>query len=349
MPEIVYETRGFPHGALPSSGSSVKASKLALMNTASRSGDASVFGGLKRPTAELVWREAMIDAALDEGIRHGIPYWQRSASYDRLDPSEKSAVSYFLGMIQAQFMTQSLLRLSDVVHVDAVLALRGTKTRKRRPDLVGYQHPPGGPWDIGRVLIEAKGRTNDYDEGAVQTAKGQVEGASPEVEGLVGTPRLSIASLAYFANKSEWTSYLFDPPADRDQKPEVDDAAFAGLINIASLLPVASAIDEIRDFAPARVRDDSVTEMTQATLPGMRWAIGMPTELLRSTLEVAADAVTDEQARQWSGRMAERRGVAAQMRESILRERDDQLFLVDRDGVLVADISAQDEGKPSAD
>ncbi|MGX9901321.1 hypothetical protein ACW0JT_18255 [Arthrobacter sp. SA17] len=63
---------------------------------------------------------------------------RRSTAYDRLDPSEKSAVSYFLGMTQASVIAEKVLGIAFTAHLDLVMtALNILLRKKSRPDLLG--------------------------------------------------------------------------------------------------------------------------------------------------------------------------------------------------------------------
>jgi hypothetical protein len=53
-----------------------------------------------------------------------------TAGYRRLDPSEKRAVSYFLGMTQAKITCEWLLRAPHLIHLGAYLAMIGQPSRR---------------------------------------------------------------------------------------------------------------------------------------------------------------------------------------------------------------------------
>jgi hypothetical protein len=91
------------------------------------------MGGMPRPLIELCWRAALAAASLEED--RSSERWVKTAAYRRLDASEKSAVSYFLGMTQAKIMCGRLLRAPHLIHLDAYLAMIGVHaTRTSRPD-----------------------------------------------------------------------------------------------------------------------------------------------------------------------------------------------------------------------
>jgi|LULL01.1.fsa_nt_gb hypothetical protein len=114
--------------------------------------------------------------------------WVRTTSYDRLDQSEKSAVSFFLGMAQAQLSCHQLLNVSSLVHIDTYLRAIGKPSKKSRPDLLGYD------WLTGTaVVVEAKGRTHGYSDKLVNDAKAQ----AMKLPALAGHSSTSIASIGW--------------------------------------------------------------------------------------------------------------------------------------------------------
>jgi hypothetical protein len=137
MPFLSYEARNFSTLlAGPASGSlSLPLARLSVtvgMTPFS-------MGGAPRPILEVGWRAALTAASLTEDPASG--RWARTAGYRRLDPSEKRAVSYFLGMIQAKITREHLLNAPHLIHLDADLAMIGPPSRASRPDLIGLSLP----------------------------------------------------------------------------------------------------------------------------------------------------------------------------------------------------------------
>ncbi len=156
----------------------------------------------------MVWRATMATTNLrptKSGKR-----WTRSPAYDRLDPSEKVAVSYFLGMLQSHLMAQEL-GYTHLVHVDRLLNLSGQKLTGKRPDFVAVSMGTG-PGTVFGATWEAKGRTNGFNGAALTKAKAQAM-KTPSISGL--TPVEAIASEAYFdADDNTWQAKLRDPEWD---------------------------------------------------------------------------------------------------------------------------------------
>lgn len=215
MPTISYTARNFPpqygnalagHYDLPITwpelvwaGISVgRAELLHLMR----------FGPYSR--FEIVYRAALIFANLKERPDGRVV---RSEAYDGLDPSEKGAVSYFLGLTIAKLVADRLLSIPWLMHLDVYrqdlqpLLLPGDT----RPDLVGQT--TAGDW----VAIEAKGRTNERDAKALERAKEQVE-ALITVSGVA--PTLRVALQAHFENGV--LNCTLDDPEEKKSKRRLD-------------------------------------------------------------------------------------------------------------------------------
>jgi hypothetical protein len=113
----------------------------------------------------------------------------KSQAYVGLDPSEKSAISYFIGLVSAKLFAEKLLNVSWLIHVDLyngkVIYLFG-----EHPDLIGLSKSK--EW----VVIEAKGRSNDFDSRALDKAKQQATSLW-KISGQ--KPILKIALESYFS------------------------------------------------------------------------------------------------------------------------------------------------------
>lgn len=152
---------------------STSTSWVELLLHAATVGDYSFPLGVnsQRPWIEFLWRRALIRSCLDE--QNG--YLVQSESYRRLDATEKGAASYFLGMTQASLLAARVLQMSPVSHVDDLLYWAyGNVPQQSRPDLIGYD--PNG---AGKLVLEAKGRSYEFDWGPIISAKCQVSDIPP--------------------------------------------------------------------------------------------------------------------------------------------------------------------------
>lgn len=191
MPKIYFKSLKFPSALnLVSTGiCSCTWSRIIWAATtvgkASRK-DANKFG--KYSVFEHQYREAIIYANLKEdsaGILH------RSESYDALDPSEKAAISYFLGLSMAKFFAARYLGVSWLMHLDLYKVALGIQIKKgrSRPDLIGLNK--NKEW----IAMEAKGSSNKLRDKVIKKAKQQAS-RIPAIKGE--TPILKVALACYF-------------------------------------------------------------------------------------------------------------------------------------------------------
>jgi len=94
---------------------------------------------------------------------------EKSSLYGALDPTEKGATSYFMGMMAAKILGSRLLSTPWLLHVSMFPKLGGTLAlhSNSTPDLIG--RTKSGDW----IVLEAKGRTHGLSKLAMSTAKTQ--------------------------------------------------------------------------------------------------------------------------------------------------------------------------------
>ena len=118
----------------------------------------------------------------------------KTDAYLRLDPSEKSAVSYFLGLTLTKVAAHRFFGVPWLLHVDVYADdLDLLKVGHFTPDLVGEDNL--GRWHV----LEAKGRSHGLDNQMILRAKTQTAGLG-RICGL--QPYLRVASLAYFSGRT---------------------------------------------------------------------------------------------------------------------------------------------------
>lgn len=259
MPYLPYEAQNF---AVPLAGSSTGRLSVSLARLVWGAVTVGMIplsmGGTSRPLLELGWRAALTAASLTEDPDSGC--WAMTAGYRRLDPSEKRAVSYFLGMTQAKITCEWLLQAPHLVHLDAYLALIGQPSRASRPDLIGL-NPPRMDCTIA---VEAKGRTGGRTDRVTDAAKTQAR-SLPSV--LSTSSTICVASVASFSPGGCWEAYLEDPPTSSTTSASLT----AGSLLAAYYRPLVAA--------QAAAGDDQVAEqdgMTMAQLPGIDLMLGIP-------------------------------------------------------------------------
>lgn len=234
MPNVSITTVNFPPALALSNGTSlIDVSRPEIYQAAAEVGATSaVFNQTPHRTLrEVLWRTNIILANLEQ-TPNG---WKQSSSYKRLDPTEKSGVSYYLGMVLPAIVAKKLWSVPHLVHIDAILQILGkTVGNVQRPDLVGYQlgATPNG---LGRLLLESKGRTNGFSQSPITTAIDQLNNAPLEVLNLVGATAPRIASLSHFQN-DYWQGYMIDPPGTMTTST-YSDSEFQALVDTAYCWP----------------------------------------------------------------------------------------------------------------
>ena len=247
----------------------------------------AVFGTPSRTRREFLWRVNMILANLDQTSGG----WEQNSSYKRLDPSEKSGVSYYLGMVLSAIMAKKLWNTPHLVHVDAVLKILGQKIGNvQRPDLVGYGQGATAN-SLGRLLLEAKGRTNGFDQSPVTKAKDQLRNAPPKVLQLVGSDAPKIASLSYFEN-NHWRGYMVDPPGAPVGSLYSDDE-FQTLVDTAYCWPF---MEIIKAFPGDR---SQTSEEHTVWMPEMNMKISMPSPIFERLKELSSLVESDSWQALW--------------------------------------------------
>lgn len=238
----------------------------------------------KRSLLEMQWRMAMVAANVEistDGER-----WVRTPGYIRLDPSEKSAVSYFLGMTQAAIVGRIALGYPHLQHLDLLIKHQHpakSLANSTRPDLVAADPVKPG---IYNAVIEAKGRSNDFDKKALDDAKIQAAGVTG-LHGLVPVER--IASEGYFNAAGHWTSRMVDPDGDDD------DAQLEFGLETYLMLYYRTIIDAGRQSPSWEADGDEYT----FTVPGFPLRLRMPSELVEAyddSTEIPSDDERDVEA-----------------------------------------------------
>lgn len=209
MPNIHCELRAFTRQNR-STPQNVSVTEKMLLDCAAKVGIPTIAShpARRRPLAEMQWRTGLVAANLRPTTSG--KSWTRTDAYINLDPSEKSAVSYFLGMAQAALTTRYVLGYPHLVHVDLLLQHQGTPLTGRRPDFVAV-NPTSTRGTAYSAVVEAKGRSNGFAERPLDRAKTQVA-TTPAIRGLAPVER--VASVAYFDDSDRWASVLKDPDGD---------------------------------------------------------------------------------------------------------------------------------------
>ena len=168
---------------------------------------------------EMSFRINMILAFLKENSRSQIV---RTQNFITLDPSEKVAISYFLGLVGTKLMAEKVFNVPWLMHLDVYTRFATGSDRvfiekwkehcNIRPDLIGLD--TNGDW----VVVEAKGRTNNMSHINLAKAKSQTENIR-KINGQ--DPILRFANSTYFS-QNIWHFSLLDPEEFHESAPDIE-------------------------------------------------------------------------------------------------------------------------------
>jgi hypothetical protein len=211
--KIDFESEGFPAGGPVTNGHRVLDTTWDELLWAAvtvgrpnrhyvfRHGDASVY--------EAIFRWSLIRMALEQ--RGQTAHWlRRTAAAKTLDPSEKGAVGYFLGMTLCKLFSARLLDAPWLMHLDVFRPqLNAVLMGRSRPDLVG--RTGSNDW----VVLESKGRVSAPNMDVKNKAKIQAQ----RVISINGKPpSFCIGGIAYFRN--DVLQFFWRDPAADPYKPK---------------------------------------------------------------------------------------------------------------------------------
>lgn len=210
--QIRYTSRDFPSGTVPRSGSlqTVWDELLWAVVTVGRPNTAYVFRHGQASLYEAVFRLSLVRMALEQ--RRWSSSFYRTRAFMGLDPTEKGAVSYFLGMAVCKLFASRLLNTPWILHLDlfreqlsaAVLSGRS------RPDLVGED--TNKEWHA----FECKGRSSVPDPNSRRKAKYQ---AQRLVRVDSKDCSLHVGAISYF-RKDELEFHWRDPESEEPERLE---------------------------------------------------------------------------------------------------------------------------------
>jgi hypothetical protein len=153
---------------------------------------------------EMAYRLCMVEANLKLSATAEI---MKTSAFTALDPSEKNAISYFLGLSFVKLFSELALDVPWLLHVDRYRAALGVTTStltNMRPDLLGLD--VRGDW----LAFEAKGRSGAFS--TIPIAKGKYQLAQLlEVQGR--SPKMRLVAQTYFKS-DKLAFYCEDPDAD---------------------------------------------------------------------------------------------------------------------------------------
>lgn len=155
--------------------------------TVGRPNVAYVFRHDQASLYEARFRLSLIRMALEQDDSGNL---KRTDAFVALDPSEKGAVSYFLGMTFCKLFASRLLKTPWLLHLDVFRnRLNPTLLGRSRPDFVAFKK------FRQRYAFESKGRSYPPSANDIEKAKGQAQ----RVVAVNNIPcSLHIGTFAYF-------------------------------------------------------------------------------------------------------------------------------------------------------
>ena len=212
---IDYVSEGFPAGGSVANGPAVLSTfwdeLLWAAITVGRPNRQYVFRHGDASRYEALFRWSLIRMALEQ--RGPTAYrLRRTAAVRTLDPTEKGAVSYFLGMTLCKLFSARLLDAPWVLHLDVFRPMLNAVLRGRsRPDLVGQTS--SNDW----VVLESKGRVSAPNAGAKNKAKQQAQ----RVISVNGAPPSFCVGCITYIQREVLQFYWRDPEPEATKHREV--------------------------------------------------------------------------------------------------------------------------------
>jgi hypothetical protein len=215
MLRIPYETEGFPAGVLKNEVSELTVTWDGILwaaVTVGRPNRQYVFRYGGASVYEALFRWSLVRMALEQSGPGGYRL-RRTGAAQTLDPSEKGAVNYFIGMTFCKLFATKLLNTPWLLHLDVFRpTLNPMLTSRSRPDLVGLEQGTTR-WHA----FECKGRGTRPDATAKNSAKAQAQ-RLVSVGGTACT--LHIGAVTYFRGDA-LNFFWRDPPQEYGRSIEV--------------------------------------------------------------------------------------------------------------------------------
>ncbi len=212
--EIAFDSQGFSPGSAVSNGPGVlKTSWDELVwsaLTVGRPNRQYVFRNGIPSVYEALFRTSLLRMAIEQAGPTG---WRlrRTTAAKTLDPTEKGAINYFLGLAISKLFASRLLATPWLMHLDVFRPqLNPVLSGRSRPDLVGEIKGRKG-W----IAMECKGRLSVPDATTKQKAKQQALRLQ-RINGQL--PVLHIGAFAYFRSdvlEFYWEDPLVEGPTPR--------------------------------------------------------------------------------------------------------------------------------------
>jgi hypothetical protein len=225
MLSLDYEADGFPANVLANGQRRLTVTWDDVLWAAITVGRPSLFHVFQYGEAsqyEAIFRWSLVRMALQQrGARGQKPV--RTDTFKQMDPTEKGAINYFLGILGCKLFASKLLDCPWTLHLDVFRTRVNARLLggRSRPDMIA-QSATSLDWHS----FECKGRASIPGPREKQKAKAQAQ----RVVSVDGTPwALHIGAITFFRNNSlEFFGRDPEPTAgERIELPEPNFPAFA--------------------------------------------------------------------------------------------------------------------------
>lgn len=222
MPFLDYENEDFPTSVLPNFQGRLRVTWDEILWAAVTVGRPDVFHVFHHGQAsvhEAIFRWSMVRMALQQRGARGQKL-VRTDLFKQMDPTEKGAVNYFLGLLTCKLFASRLLDAPWTLHLDVFRPMLNPRTLggRSRPDMVA-QSATTGQWHA----FECKGRASVPGNIEKQKAKAQAQ-RLVSVGGTTCT--LHVGAITFFRNDAI-AFYWRDPEPSAREPIKIPDPAIA--------------------------------------------------------------------------------------------------------------------------
>jgi len=219
--QLPYTSEAFPAGTLANGAGDLAVGWPEILWAALTIGRPSVHHVFQDGTASLyeaMFRLSLVRMALEQ-YGPGATRLRRTSGYKRLDPTEKGAISYFLGMTFCKVFASRLLSTPWLLHLDVFrTTIPASVLGRSRPDLFGQQTGTGD-W----LAFETKGRASKPS--AADRAKAKTQ--ATRLVAVNGSPcTLHVGAFTFFVNDALHFHWI-DPRADAKKPIEIPEVSGA--------------------------------------------------------------------------------------------------------------------------
>lgn len=244
MLRIPYDTDAFPTGTVANGHAKLSVTWddiLWAAVTVGRPNRHYVFRHGAASMYEALFRWSLVRMALEQSGPGGYRL-RRTAAAKTLDPTEKGAVNYFLGMTFCKLLAAKRLNTPWLLHLDVFRPmLNPVLVGRSRPDLVG-QVQGLGQWHA----FECKGRVSPPEAAAKSKAKAQAQ----RLVSVGGTHcTLHVGAVAHFLGDSLHFYW-------RDPTPETGEGIDVPMSGDAWMHYYAPVVEALRISAPEALGSD---------------------------------------------------------------------------------------------